>query len=324
MSLAACEIAADSAGVHVSARKREAHSRESGQNGAMSSNASQSPDTLTYTDAEGVEISAYSWASAHPHAIVQIAHGVGEHALRYDAFARVLADNGFVVFADDHRGHGETGRKQHGGDLSQLGRLGPGGLKAAEAAILQLTSIARKRHPGLPVIMFGHSWGSLMAQRIINRESHPFEAVVLSGSAYRTPFAMESGDLNKRWRAPDANGFEWLSRDRRTAEAFIADPLCFAADIKKLFGLADAAKLFGTPAKGVADVPMLIVSGGDDPLSRGDGLRKLADAYRARGVHDVTLRVFAGARHELINETNRDEAIAEIVTWMLDRFPAGE
>ncbi len=294
-----------------------------------------------YTDAQGIDIRAYVWlpgpdshnndtdviatsaSGDEPHAIVQIAHGIGEHALRYDAFAQVLAANGFAVYADDHRGHGETGRRQHGGDLSKLGKLGPGGLQATEAAILQLTSIAHERHPDLPLIMFGHSWGSLMTQRIINHEARPFDAVVLSGSAYRTPLLMESGDLNKRWRSPEANGFEWLSRDPRTSIEFIADPLCFAADIIKLFGLADGMRLFGTPAAGVADVPMLIVSGRDDPLSRGEGLRKLADAYRARGVRDVTLRFFDG-RHELLNEINRDEVTSAIVTWMLDHFPSGE
>lgn len=295
---------------------------------------------FTYTDADGVEISSYVWLpgtagrmndtdvlassalGSEPHAIVQIAHGVGEHALRYAAFAEVLASNGFAVYADDHRGHGETGRRQHGGDLSKLGRLGPGGLRAAEAAILQLTGIARERHPGLPVIMFGHSWGSLMTQRIADREPRPFDAIVLSGSAYRTPGTMESGKLNKRWHAADASGFEWLSRDPRTAEAFIADPLCFEADIAKLFGYRDAIRLFGTPAKGIADVPMLIISGSEDPLSKADGLHRLAAAYRARGLRDVSLRLFPEARHELLNETNRDEVIAEIVTWMLDRFPS--
>lgn len=294
-----------------------------------------------YTDAHGIEIRAYVWlpgpdshhhdtdviaSSANgdePHAIVQIAHGIGEHALRYDAFARVLTANGFAVYADDHRGHGETGRRQHGGDLSKLGKLGPGGLQAAEAAIMQLSGIARERHSGLPLIMFGHSWGSLMTQRIINHEAHPFDAVVLSGSAYRTPLLMESGDLNKRWRGPEANGFEWLSRDAQTSLDFIADPLCFSADVLKLFGLADGARLYGTPAAGIANVPMLIVSGRDDPLSRGNGLRKLADAYRARGLNDVTLRLFDG-RHELLNEVNRDEATSAIVTWMLDHFPTGD
>lgn len=295
-----------------------------------------------FTDAHGVQIRTYVWlpgpdgvrkdtdvvasasTSGEPHAVVQISHGIGEHALRYRAFAEVLRDNGFAVYADDHRGHGATGTRQHSGDLSRLGRLGPGGLRATEAAIVQLTGIIRERHPGLPVIMFGHSWGSLMAQRIMNQERRPFDAVVLSGSAHRTPLTMESGDLNRRWRGPHSNGFEWLSRDPRTAEAFIADPLCFEADILKLFGPVDGARLFGAPAKGVADVPLLIVSGGDDPLSKGGRVRALADAYRARGLRDVTVRVFAGARHELLNETNRDEAIAAIVTWMLDRFPRSE
>ncbi len=275
-----------------------------------------------YTDAHGIRIAAYEWPATDPHAIVQIAHGVGEHALRYDAFARVLQANGFAVFADDHRGHGETGRRQWGGDLSRLGRLGPGGLRAAEAAIHQLTGIARGRHPGLPVIAFGHSWGSLMTQRIVNRDPRAFAGIVLSGSAYRTPASMESGELNKRWHREGANGFEWLSRDAETQRRFIADELCFAADILRLFGLPDALRLYGVPAKGLArDIPILIVSGAEDPLSRGDGLRKLANAYRARGVTDVTLRLFPEARHELLNETNRDEAVAEIVSWMLDRFP---
>lgn len=277
---------------------------------------------FTYTDAHDVEISAYSWLPEQPHAVVQIAHGIGEHALRYTAFAEALRRAGFAVYADDHRGHGETGRRQHGGDLSLLGRLGPGGLAATENAILQLTAIARERHPGLPVLMFGHSWGSLMTQRIINSEPRAFDAVVLSGSAYRTVVSMESGDLNRAWRAEGANGFEWLSREPAVSAAFIADPLCFEADIIKLFGIADGLRLFGTPARHLAaDVPILIVSGSDDPLSRGASLRKLADAYRARGVRDVSLKIYPGGRHELLNETNRDEVTADIITWMLERFP---
>lgn len=278
-----------------------------------------------YTDAQDVEIFVYEWAAEDPIGVVQISHGVGEHALRYDAFARALVGAGFTVYADDHRGHGETGRKQHGGDLSRLGRLGPGGLRATEAAILQLTGIARERHPGLPLVMFGHSWGSLMAQRILDRHPRVFDAVVLSGTAYRTPRFLESGDLNAKWRAPGeggapANGFEWLSRDGETAERFIADPLCFAADIAKLFGVPDGLRLYGTPRAGLdPDVPILIVSGSEDPLSRGDGVRRLAAAYRRRGVRDVTLRVYPEARHELLNETIRDEVVADVITWITER-----
>lgn len=285
-------------------------------------------DEFHYVDGYGIEISAYSWLPdsadfPEPLGAVQISHGIGEHALRYDSFARFLTGAGLAVYADDHRGHGETGRKQHGGDLSQLGKLGPGGLRAAEAALVQLTGIIRENHPGLKVAQLGHSWGSLMTQRIL--ETHPklWDAVVLSGSSLRTPRFMESGKLNTKWAGKDANGFEWLSRDPETAQAFIADPLCFEADVLKLFGLADGLRLFGRPGPRLdASIPMLIVSGSDDPLSRGDGLTRLADAYRARGVRDVALKVYPGARHELLNETNRDEVYTFMTTWLLERITA--
>ncbi|MBK0421873.1 alpha/beta hydrolase [Leucobacter sp. CSA2] len=275
---------------------------------------------FSYTDAQGVEISAYSWIPDEPIAAVQIAHGIGEHAGRYDAFAAHLAGAGFAVYADDHRGHGETGRRQTGGDLRRLGKLGPGGLVATEAEVLQLTGIIRERHPGLPVVMYAHSWGSLMAQRILNEHPQAWDALVLSGSAFRTFRHMESGDLNAHWAGDGANGFEWLSRDPQTAADFIADPLCFSADIIKLFGVADGLRLFGKPTAGLApDMPILIVSGSEDPLSKGDSLKLLADAYRKRGVRDVTLKLYPGARHETLNETNRDEVFADVLTWMLDR-----
>ena len=282
---------------------------------------------FTYTDEHGVEISAYSWlpdpaAVPEPHGAVQISHGIGEHALRYEAFARFLNRAGFVVYANDHRGHGETGRRQHGGDLALLGKLGPGGLRAAEAAITQLTGIIRSEQPGLKLAQFGHSWGSLMTQRILNEQPRLWDAVVLSGSALRTPRYMESGKLNANWAADEgATGFEWLSRDPETAAAFQADPLCFDANILKLFGVSDGLRLFGTPAEGLAvDVPLLIVSGAEDPLSRGDSLKRLADAYRARGVREVALKIYPGARHEILNETNRDTVFSDVATWLLEQL----
>lgn len=282
--------------------------------------------TFTYTDGLGIEITAYAWLpdpQRHPEPIaaVQIAHGIGEHALRYDEFAKYLASAGLAVYADDHRGHGETGRKQHSGDLSRLGKLGPGGLRATEDAVVQLTGIIRERHPGLKVVQFGHSWGSLMTQRILGRLPRNWEAVILSGSALRTPRYMESGALNTKWKnEPGATGFEWLSRDPETAAKFLADELCFEADVLKLFGVADGLRLFGLPGQGLAaDVPIFIIAGTDDPLSRGDGLRRLAAGYRRRGVQDIVLKEYPGARHELLNETNREEVEIDILTWILER-----
>ena len=283
------------------------------------------PRTFTYTDPHGVEITAYRFDADRPQAVVQIAHGVGEHARRYDDFARRLVEAGYTVYADDHRGHGETGRRQAVGDLTRLGRLGPGGLRAAEDAIVQLTARIRAEQPGLPVAIFGHSWGSLMTQRILNRSPRTWDAVVLSGSAYRTPLHMNSGSFNKRWDAPGATGFEWLSRDLSVAAAFAADELCFDADILALFGPADAARLYGVPAKVLSpEVPILIASGAEDPLLLPDSLARLARAYQDSGVRDVTLTVYPEARHEIVNETNRDEVIADVVGWLGTRLPLSD
>lgn len=290
-----------------------------GQNGGMSQVAYTES---SFTDSHGIEIFTYQWIPESFHAVVQVAHGLGEHAKRYDAFARHLASAGFAVYADDHRGHGETGRTQWGGDLSRMGRLGPGGLRAAEAAILELSASIRRTHPGLPLVFLGHSWGSLMGQRIINREPHPFDAVILSGSAYRMPGSMESGDLNRHHRTFGTTGYEWLSRDPAVAEAFAADELCFTADVLKLFGLADALRLYGVPSRHVDDVPMLVFGGSDDSLSRGDSLERLAAAYRNRGVQDLTFRVYPGGRHETLNETNRLDVFRDVTAWVLEKFPS--
>lgn len=276
----------------------------------------------SFVDESGIEIRTYSWLPAHPHAVVQIAHGLGEHAKRYEHVAQALAANGFAVYADDHRGHGETGRLQTSGDLAKLGKLGPGGLRATEAAILQFSRLIEATHPDLPLIFLGHSWGSLMGQRIVNQHPTEYAAVILTGSAYRMPGSMEAGDLNRHHKHLGTTGNEWLSRDPEVARAFATDPLCFSADVLKLFGVVDGLRLFGTPAAGIpADLPMLIASGGDDPVSVGDTIGKLAEAYRRRGLVDVKLRRYVGARHEIFNETNRDEVISDVVTWLLERFP---
>lgn len=275
------------------------------------------PHAFTYVDTHGVEIAAYRYDADHPKAVVQIAHGVGEHARRYDHFAWRLAEAGYTVYADDHRGHGATGRRQWGGDLSRLGRLGAGGLRATEDAIVQLTARIRAEQPGLPVAIFGHSWGSLMTQRILNRAPLTWDAVVLSGSAYRTPLHLNSGNFNKRWDGPRATGYEWLSRDPAVAQAFADDELCFDADILKLFGPVDGMRLFGVPAEGLSpDVPILITSGSDDPLLLQDSLARLARAYQERGVGDVTLTVYPEGRHEIVNETNREEVMTDVIAWL--------
>ncbi|AYF97979.1 alpha/beta hydrolase [Protaetiibacter intestinalis] len=271
----------------------------------------------TFVDAHGVTIHYYVWAAPEPRAIVQLLHGVGEYATRYERFAQALAFAGYTVYADDHRGHGATGLGQWGGDHAKLGKLGPGGVRAAIAAIQQLTGIIRTAHPDLPLALFGHSLGSLFAQKIIGTDAASYDAVILSASAYRTLTDMNGGDLNAKHKHLGTTGHEWLSRDPAVWAAFAADPLTFDAKVLALFGLPDTLRLLGTPRRLNRDLPMLIMIGEEDPLGGPASIRKLAAAYEKRGgLSDVTVTIYPGARHETLNETNQAEVRADIVAWL--------
>lgn len=278
---------------------------------------------FSFVDTHGVRITVYEWSVENPIGVVQIAHGVGEHARRYGSFANRLNQAGFTVLANDHRGHGRTGLTQHNGDHALLGKLGDGGLSGAQAAVLQLAQSTRKRFPGIPLFAFAHSWGSIMVQRLMNQGGRLWDGVILSGSAYRTPRYMRISNLNAPWAGPDASGLEWLSRDEHVVARFVADPLCFDADVLKLFGLRDALRLFGTPTRHVAsDVSILIASGGADTLNKDGGLARLELAYLRRGVRDVSVKVYPEARHEIIGEINREEVFGDLIAWLRQRADA--
>lgn len=279
-----------------------------------------------FVDSDGVRISYTRWQPAHPRAVVQLAHGVGEHAGRYEHVGRAFAAAGFDVWADDHRGHGRTGLEQHHGDTRQLGRLGRGGVRGATRSMHEFTAEIRRLQPGLPLVLVAHSWGSLMAQMILNEHVADYDAVVLTGTAHRTLRHMNGGDLNAAYDHPGASGLEWLSRDPAVAQAFLADPLTTPTPLMKLFGPLEALRLLGRPARGLArhkDLPILIAVGEDDPLGGASSAGFLAADYRGRsGLTDVTTVVHPGARHEIFNETNRDEVIADVIAWIDARFPS--
>ena len=276
----------------------------------------------TYTDASGLVVTYYVWPIDAPKAVIQLAHGVGEHAQRYAALAADLNRAGYSVYADDHLGHGQTGLAQHGGDLTKLGRLGAGGLRAAVAGVHKLSGIIRSENPTLPLVLLGHSWGSFMAQMIVNAHAAEYDAIVLSGSAYRWPGYLDGGDLNRKHKTLGTTGVEWLSRDPAVAQAFVADPLTTATPLAKLFGLREAARLFGRPAKNLpSELPMLVLVGGDDTVGGERSALKLVTSYIKRsGLRDVRLIVYPGARHEVFNEINRDEVIGDLVSWLDERF----
>jgi len=276
----------------------------------------------TFTDAHGVNIHYESWRVPDAIAVVQLVHGVGEHIGRYGELIEALNAAGYSVWADDHRGHGQTGFEQHGGDLTRIGRLGPGGLRAAIEAVHQFTGVIREAEGELPLVLLGHSWGSFMAQIIVNRHPLDYDAVVLSGTAYRTLFDMNGGDLNKRHRHLGSTPVEWLSRDPDVAAAFMADPYTTEVPLRKLFGLADSVRLLGRPARNLpSELPLLIMVGSDDTVGGERSAVKLANAYTRRsGLVDVEVIVYEGARHEIFNETNRAEVRSDLIRWLDERF----
>lgn len=272
----------------------------------------------SYVDAHGVTIHYYVWESPKAHAVLQLTHGLGDHARRYEHVAQALVAAGYTVYADDHRGHGATGLDQNAGDASKLGKLGTGGLRAATENIRELSAIIRRDHPTLPLALLGHSWGSLMVQDVLNEHSKEYEVAILTGTAHRTFAHMNSGNLNAKHKSLGTTGYEWLSRDPQVAEDFVNDPLTFYADALKLFGPIDGMRLMGRPAKHFArDIPLLIMIGDEDSLGGEASIEALAADYVVRSkLTDIEAIVYPGARHEIFNETNKDEVIVDLVAWL--------
>lgn len=259
--------------------------------------------------------------SGDPHGVVQIAHGLAEHAARYDRFATALNRAGFLVLANDHRGHGRTGR-------DQLGDFGTTGFDGLTADVVEYGAAIAGDHGGVPLFLFGHSMGSFASQSIIVDHADQYAGVVLSGSTAldvlaaglaesEGPVGLEAFNVGFENRT----GYEWLSRDEAEVDAYVADPWCgFDLPdemVPSLFApagrLADPTVLAGSPS----DLPLLIASGSDDPLAGGGELVELlGQRYRDAGVDDVTVKVYPGARHEILNETNRDEVTGDIVDWL--------
>lgn len=270
----------------------------------------------TFVDSDGVTIHYTVWTNPKPRAIAQISHGQGDHSQRYAALAEALVEQGFVVYADDHRGHGETWREQWKGDTSRLGHLGPRNVDGAIDAIGAVTAIARGEHGGLPLVFIGHSMGSLLGQIALDRGILDADAVVWTGTALRTPFTMNSGNLNARFAHLGDTGHEWINRDTAAHHAFAADPLTFKANAIAQFGLRGALQLLGLPRDAHRDIPILILQGARDALGDERSVSALAARYVKAGYSDVELIVYDDARHEILFETNRDVVWNDLFSWL--------
>jgi len=277
-----------------------------------------------FIDAHGIAI-VYDvhTPSTPPRGVVQLVHGVGEHAGRYAALIEAIVAQGWTVYADDHRGHGRTGMKQYGDDATKLGLLGPGGLRAAVAALWQFTELIRAENPGLPLVLLGHSWGSFMSQMLLNKHADAYDGVILSGTALRWPGSLNARPLNAKWQAESASGVEWLCSDATVGQAFLDDPLTTVTPLAKLFGPIDTLRIIGKPKKNLGrDVPVLIMVGRDDPVGGPVSAHRLAAAYQERSkLTDVTTLIYPNARHEIFNEVQQKDVRGDLLAWLDRRFP---
>jgi alpha-beta hydrolase superfamily lysophospholipase len=299
-------------------------------------------DTFTLEGTGGQRIHVYRWLPAGPpKAVVQIAHGAAEHARRYRRVSAVLTAAGYAVYANDHRGHGRTAEQ-----FGRYGVVGPDGWNTIVSDARRFTEHVRSRHPGLPVVLFGHSMGGMIAQDYLQRFGADLAGAVISGAPGRElpivpdilpmleaeleaagrdapseAFVAMFAGFNEPFTGPDVTGLEWLSRDATEVRAYVEDPWCgqplsngFVHDM-----LLGARRMWEpeNERRVPVGVPLLVFAGDQDPVGEfGEGIRDLVARYEKLGVGPITLRLYPQGRHEMLNETNRDQVHADLVAWM--------
>lgn len=302
-------------------------------------------ETFIFSAPDDVQIFCHRWPTADPKAIVQIVHGGAEHAGRYAPLARMLNQAGYTVYAEDHRGHGRTGELN--GKLGDMGKANA--FERVCDDVLALGERARTENPGIPLVIIGHSLGSLITQRILLQHSDRVAAAVLSGSPDILSIAAGAelvraevdrvgrGEVSEVLEAGIVEGFaaafpeaktphDWLSRDAEQVRLYETDPVCGYPLCAGVWQDLIAAMLVTTEVSAVAaslrkDLSLYILSGSDDPVhGNWVAIDRLVNNYQHCGLTDLTVKQYAGGRHEMFNETNRDEVIAGLLNWLANKL----
>lgn len=295
------------------------------------------------TASDGTELSALSWRpDTPPKASLLIVHGLAEHAERYDRLAGALTSSGYAVCACDLRGHGQTAKT--GADLGFFAERNGWGRCLDD--LRELNRHLASQNPARPIFLLGHSMGSTLARHFMALHGEGLVGVVLSAaSGQPTPMAslgrltarlerlrlgrrgtsrlLESltfEAFNRRFK-PARTPFDWLSRDAAEVDKYIADPLCgFSASVQLWIDLLDGWAWVSRPKNLAAiprELPILVVSGAHDPVSEGTKtLLPMLERYREAGLKKVEHKFYPEARHELFNETNREEVTADLIAWL--------
>ncbi|HBY2778790.1 TPA: alpha/beta hydrolase [Clostridioides difficile] len=303
---------------------------------------------FTFKGEEGLDIYTYKWEDENikkPKAVIQIAHGMAETAQRYETFAKVLTKNGYIVYINDHRGHGKTAKI-----IENVGHLAKKeGFRCLVEDMYTLTNIIKKENEDLPIYLFGHSMGSFASQRYIMDYSNNLSGLILCGSNGKQGIILNlahliiNREIKKYGRRSKSNKinnlifggeiirrnektkFDWLSRDKEQVEKYINDPFCgvvcscgfFYDLVQGLKEIEDKENLKKVPL----DIPIYIISGDKDPIGKnGKGVLRLRDRYIKLGVKDVTCKLYKDGRHELLNEINREEVFEDIICWLNNKI----
>ena len=272
------------------------------------------------SNADGWPIQCYRWpVDTPPRATIVIAHGMAEHARRYDRFAAALNRVGYAVAALDHRAHGKTLGPEGFGDF------GTAGWDGLVADIGQLIDTQRDQSPDTPVVLFGHSMGASAAQHYAPVGSEKIAMLILSGTTLRKPG--EAVPTYNDAFEPSRTRYDWLSRDPAEVDKYVADPLCGfeGQTVRNGFDRNDPRRDDLTRLSRIRkDLPVLIVVGDADPVHRNlDGVRYLESRWREAGVTHIDKLIYPGGRHEMLNETNRNDVTRDIVDWLGDRAVRG-
>lgn len=299
-------------------------------------------EKFSFIDKEGVKISYYKWelATKEPVGVVQIVHGMTEYAARYDYFAKRLCENGYIVYAHDHRGHGDSlieGIKGYIGEKN--------GFEMLVDDVKELTDIIKKENPSLPLVVFGHSMGSFVTQRYMQEYGREAAGIILSGTngkpqAYTKAGILVSriemiikgnkaicplmdklsfGSFNANFK-PTRTEFDWLCSDENEVDKYIADEKCgfvcttsfYNELVKATWRIHEKENMNKIPK----DMPIYIMAGDKDPVGNsGKGIIDLYNRYKALQIKNVQYKLYKNGRHEMLNEKNKDEVIDDIVAW---------
>jgi len=302
---------------------------------------------FVHAASDGHPVFVRRWSpDGSPRAILLIFHGMAEHSARYERFADVMTQAGWAVYAPDLRGHGKTAA------LGEIGWIAErDGLGRIREDLRGIADFAVREQGGVPLFVFGHSMGSLVAETYIASDSSGLSGCVLSGVIAPPPPALlavgrliaavgilikggrakspllhgMSFSANNRYFSPVRTPCDWLSRDAAEVDKYVADPLCgFVCSFAFYRDLFAGLSLYlaRSPFAGVGkDLPVYVIAGAEDPIGGAKGfVPLLAERLRAAGVRSVDTRLYPGARHETLNEVNRDEVMEDVKEWLESRL----